>query len=95
VLAPDAWGDFDAGPGQARAPGVVRGALRVARHLLYFWGPGTTLVTHPVAGQPALLGFVDRALAGVLVFSMRDEKIQAVHVIGDPRQLSFLSSRLG
>jgi hypothetical protein len=25
---------------------------------------------------------------------MRDEKIQAVHVIGDPRQLAFVSSQL-
>jgi RNA polymerase sigma-70 factor (ECF subfamily) len=94
VLAPDAWGDFDAGPGDPRAVGVIRGALRVARHLLHYWGPETTLVTHPVAGQPALLGFVDRALAGVLVFTMRDGKIQAVHVIGDPRQLAFVSSQL-
>jgi hypothetical protein len=54
---------------------------------------GMTLVTHPVAGQPALLGFVDRVLAGVLVFTMRDGKIQAVHVIGDPRQLAFASSQ--
>ena len=94
VLAPDAWGEFDAGPGDPRAVGVIRGALRVARHLLHYWGPGATLVTHPVAGQPALLGFVDRVLAGVLVFTMRDGKIQAVHVIGDPRQLAFVSSQL-
>jgi len=95
VLAPDAWGDFDAGPGRPRVPGVIRGTLRVARNLLHYWGPGTTLVTHPVAGQPALLGFRDRRLAGILVFSMRGEKIQSVHVIADPRQLSFVSSQLG
>ena len=95
MLAPDAWGDFDAGPDDPRALGVIRGAVRVARHLLHYWGPGTTLVTHPVAGQPALLGFIDRELAGVLVFTMRDGKIQAVHVIGDPRQLAFVSSQLG
>ena len=94
VLAPDAWGEFDGGPDDPRAHGVIRGAARVARNLLHFWGPGTTLVTHPVAGQPALLGFVDRVLAGVLVFTMRDGKIQAVHVIGDPRQLAFVSSQL-
>jgi RNA polymerase sigma-70 factor, ECF subfamily len=94
VLAPDAWGDFDEGPDQVRARGVVRGAPRVARHLLHFWGPGSTLVSHPVAGQPALLGFVDRALAGVLVFTMRGGTIQAVHVIGDPRQLRFVSAQL-
>jgi RNA polymerase sigma-70 factor (ECF subfamily) len=94
VLAPDAWGDFDAGPGQTGPRGVLHGATRVARHLLYFWGPGTILVTQPVAGQPALLGFVDRRLAGVIVFTMRDGRIQAVHVIADPRQLSFVSAQL-
>jgi RNA polymerase sigma-70 factor, ECF subfamily len=95
VLAPDAWGDFDAGPADPRGVGVVRGALRVARHLLYFWGPPATLVTHPVGGQPALLGFSGRALAGVLVFTMRDARIQSVHVIADPRQLGFVTSQLG
>jgi len=94
VLAPDAWGDFDAGPDDPRAIAVVRGAVRVARRLLYFWGPPATLVTHPVAGQPALLGFTGRELSGVLVFTMRGDLIQAVHVIGDPRKLGFLSSQL-
>jgi RNA polymerase sigma-70 factor, ECF subfamily len=94
VLAPDAWGDLDAGPGGTPL-GVVRGAVRVARHLLYYWGPGTTLVTYPVAGQPALLGFTGRTLTGVLVLTMRGGKIQSVHVIGDPRKLSFLSAQLG
>ena len=95
VLAPDAWGDVDLGPGDPRARGVVHGAERVARNLLRFWGPHATLVSHPVGGEPALLGFIDRRLAGVLVFTMRGEKILGVHVIGDPRQLSFLSSQLG
>jgi RNA polymerase sigma-70 factor (ECF subfamily) len=94
VLAPDVWGDFDAGP-DGKAIGVIHGAVRVARHLLHYWGPGTTLVTHPVAGQPALLGFTGRELTGVLVFTMRDGKIGAVHVIGDPRKLSLASSQLG
>ena len=94
VLAPDAWGEFDGGPDDPVARGVTRGAVQVARNLLRFWGPGTTLVTHPVAGQPALLGFAGRVLAGVLIFTMRDGKIQAVHVIGDPRQLAFVSAQL-
>jgi RNA polymerase sigma-70 factor (ECF subfamily) len=95
VLAPDAWGDFDAGPGDPRTFGVIRGAVRVARNLLRYWGPGATLVTHPVAGQPALLGFAGRELAGILVLRMRGDKIEAVHVIGDPRQLRLVSSQLG
>ena len=94
VLAPDAWGDVDLGPGDPRARGVVHGAERVARNLLRFWGPHATLVSYPVGGEPALLGFIDRRLAGVLVFTMRGEQIQGVHVIGDPRQLSFVTSQL-
>jgi RNA polymerase sigma-70 factor, ECF subfamily len=95
VLAPDAWGDFDAGPGDPRTFGVIRGAVRVARNLLRYWGPGATLVTHPLAGQPALLGFTGRELAGVLVLTVRGDRIQSVHVIGDPRQLRLVSSQLG
>jgi RNA polymerase sigma-70 factor, ECF subfamily len=94
VLAPDAWGDVDLGPDAGRSPAVVTGAEHVARNLLHFWGQGATLVSHPVGGQPAVLGFLGRDLAGVLVFTMRGEKIQAVHAIGDPRKLSFLSSQL-
>ena len=94
VLAPDAWGDVDLGPGASRVPAVVIGAERVARNLLRFWGQGATLVSQPVGGQPALLGFLGRQLAAVLVFTMRGEIIQAVHVIGDPAKLGFLSSQL-
>jgi RNA polymerase sigma-70 factor, ECF subfamily len=95
VLAPDAWGDFDGGPADPRGPGVTHGAVRVARRLLYYWGPSATLVTCPVAGQPALLGFSGRKLAGLLVFTMHGDQIQAVHVIADPRQLGFLRAQLG
>src|SRR5215469_16995512 len=69
VLAPDAWGDVDLGPAAARLD-VVVGAENVARNLLRFWGQGARLVSHPVAGQPAVLAFVRRELAGVLVFTM-------------------------
>ena len=93
VLAPDAWGDVDLGPAAARFAPVV-GAENIARNLLRFWGQGATLVSHPIAGQPAVLAFTGRQLASVLVFTMRGELIQAVHVIGDPRKLDFLSSQL-
>jgi len=94
VLAPDVWGDIDLGPGATRSPGVVVGAERVAKNLLHFWGKGATLVSQPVGGQPALLGFHGRDLAGVLVFTMTGELIQAVHVVGDPSKLSFVGSQL-
>jgi RNA polymerase sigma-70 factor (ECF subfamily) len=94
VLAPDAWGDVDYGPAAARPHVVVRSAERVARHLLHFWGPSTTLVSHPVCSQPAVLGFIGRELSGVLVFTMHGEHIQAIHVIADPAKLSFLNAQL-
>src|SRR5262252_3516530 len=94
VLAPDAWGEVDLGPDATRHPPVTVGAEHVARNLLYYWGPRATLVSLPVAGQPALLGFFDRQLAGVLVFTMRGDVIQAVRVIGDPRKLAFLRAQL-
>jgi RNA polymerase sigma-70 factor, ECF subfamily len=94
VLAPDVWGDFDAGPDGPRTV-VNRGADRVARNLLYYLGPGMTLVTHPVAGQPALLGFTGRTLSLVLILTMKDGRIQALHGIGDPSKLGLLSAQLG
>ena len=94
VLAPDAWGRLDAGPDARESFPLVHGADRVAANLLRFWGPPATLVSHPIGGQPALLGFFGRELAGVLVFSMSGEIIQSIEVIADPRKLSFLSSQL-
>jgi RNA polymerase sigma-70 factor, ECF subfamily len=93
VLAPDAWGDVDLGPG-VEGPGVFRGADRIAQNLLRFWGHGATLVSLPIGGQPAVLAFTGRQLAGVLMFTMRGELIQAIHVIADPRKLDFLRSQL-
>jgi len=92
VMAPNAWGTVDLGP-ETKTP-VVTGADRVARNLLRFWGPPATLVSHPVGGQPALLGFYGHDLAGVIVLNMDAELIQAVQVIGDPRKLSFLQSQM-
>jgi len=92
VLAPDAWGDIDLGP-DGLARDVVHGAAQIARNLLKFWGPAT-LVSQPVAGQPALLAFRHRDLAGVLVLGMRGELIESVHVIADPRKLATLGLQL-
>jgi RNA polymerase sigma-70 factor, ECF subfamily len=92
VLAPDAWGDIDLGPG-GPVRQVAHGAAKVAANLLRFWGPAT-LVSQPLAGQPALLGFRDRDLAGVLVLGVRGEVIESVHVIADPRKLAILGLQL-
>ena len=93
VLAPDAWGELDLGPA-AEPPPVITGPDNVAANLLRFWGPGSTLVSLPVGGQPALLGFHGRTLAALLVLRMREERVEAVHVIADPAQIGFLSRQL-
>jgi RNA polymerase sigma-70 factor (ECF subfamily) len=94
VLDPDAWGELVLGPEATRREAIVTGAERVARNLVRFWGEGATLVSVPAAGQPVLLGFVDRRLTAVLVLIMRRERIQAVQVIADPRLLEFVSAQL-
>ena len=94
VLDPDAWGELVLGPEAARRVAVITGAERVARNLVRFWGEGATLVSLSAAGQPALLGFVDRRLTAVLVLVMGGERIRAVQVIADPRLLEFVSAQL-
>ena len=94
VLDPDAWGELVLGPGATGREPVVTGAERVARNLVRFWGEGATLVSLSAAGQPTLLGFVDRKLTAVLVLNMHGERIKAVQVIADPRLLDFVAAQL-
>jgi RNA polymerase sigma-70 factor (ECF subfamily) len=94
LLDPGAWGELVLGPHAPRHEAVVIGAERVARNLVKFWGEGTTLVSLSSAGQPALLGFVDRKLTAVLALVMRGERIQAVQVIADPQLLDFVRAQL-
>jgi RNA polymerase sigma-70 factor, ECF subfamily len=94
VLDPGAWGELVLGPGATPRGPVVTGAERVARNLVRFWGEGATLVSLSAAGQPVLLGFVDRELTAVFVLIMRGELIQAVQVIADPQLLGFISAQL-
>lgn len=94
VLAPDAWGEADLGPRDRRAERIVHGAEPIARNLLTFWGPRTTLVSRAAAGQPVLLAFTGQDLAGVITLTVRGDQIQSVHVIADPVKLAFLSSQL-
>ena len=93
VLTPDAWGGIDLGPA-AEPRSVVTGAENVAANLLRFWGPGSTLVSHPAGRQPALLGFHGRDLAALLILRMRGEQVEAIHVIADPAKIGFLGRQL-
>jgi len=93
VLDPHVWGDVDLGVGAAQTPTANVGAATVAGNLIRFWGTAT-LVSQPINGQPAVLAFVNRRLEAVLVLTVRGDLISSVHVIGDPRKLSFLRTQL-
>jgi RNA polymerase sigma-70 factor, ECF subfamily len=94
VLDPEVGGEVDLGTG-VTAPGVVHGAERVGANVLEYWGPAT-MVSLPVNGQPAVLAFRNRRLAGVLALTMTPDgdRIAKVHVIADPAKLAFLRSQL-
>jgi RNA polymerase sigma-70 factor (ECF subfamily) len=90
VLHPDASGEID-----ARTGVVVVGAGRVGRNILRYWGqPDTVLVPQPVCGEPAVLAFVDRRLAGLLALSIADGKITKIHVLVGPSTLEPLRAEL-
>jgi RNA polymerase sigma-70 factor, ECF subfamily len=91
LLHPDVSGEVD-----ARRGVVTLGAGRVGRNILRYWGrPDTVLVPQPVCGQPAVLAFVNRRLAGVLALSISDGKIAKIHVLVGPSTLEPLRAELG
>jgi RNA polymerase sigma-70 factor (ECF subfamily) len=89
ILDPQVHGGVDLRPGF-----TVTGAQRVAANLLRFWGSGPTLVSLPVAGEPCLLAFLERDLAGVIVLTVRDDRITKVFVHAEPSMLRFLRHEL-
>lgn len=92
VLAPDVVGEADRGAATRRRRRVV-GARPVARNLVHFWS-AATLVSQRINGEPGVLAFLDRQLAGVIVLGIHDGRIDHVHVIADPAKLAFISAQL-
>jgi RNA polymerase sigma-70 factor, ECF subfamily len=91
VLDRDVSGEID-----ARSGVVVGGADRVGRNILRYWGkPETILVAQPVCGQPAVLAFVNRQLAGLLALSIEENRITKIHVLVRPSILEPLARRAG
>jgi RNA polymerase sigma-70 factor, ECF subfamily len=90
VLAPDASGEVDIREGV-----LVVGAARVASGILRYWSnPGTTIVSQFAAGQPALLAFSGRELAGILLLDIEAGLIQTIHILVDPAKLDLVQSQL-
>jgi RNA polymerase sigma-70 factor (TIGR02957 family) len=47
-----------------------------------------------VNGEPAVLGFVGTALAGVLFFDITDDQVEALHIVANPDKFQFLGRQL-
>jgi RNA polymerase sigma-70 factor, ECF subfamily len=67
----------------APPPQINHGPIDVARNLLRYLGPGTTLVTGPFGG-PVLLGYADRQLFAVVVLTVRDGLVVKIEATADP-----------
>jgi RNA polymerase sigma-70 factor (ECF subfamily) len=94
ILDPDASGDVDLGPADPRTGQTRHGALSVARNLVRYFAGTATLVSNPVAGGGVVLAFVDRALWGVIMLTVDDDKITEIHVLADPEKIDVLNSQL-
>jgi RNA polymerase sigma-70 factor (ECF subfamily) len=94
ILDPDASGAIDLGPADPRTGQTRHGALTVARNLMRYFAGTATLVSNPVAGGGVILAFVDRALSGVIMLTIDDDRITEIHVLADPEKMAILNSEL-
>jgi hypothetical protein len=88
VLHDEIWGvaDFTAGdPPQLRprrsSQQVQRGADRIARSLLRFFGGNVTLVTAPAVSGVAFLAFLHRRPYATITASADDGLLTSLHVV--------------
>lgn len=93
MLDPSAWGEVDLGPRDPRTGTGAKGRKNVVANVLEYM-TGTTMVSHPIAGEPVILAFARTRLYAVLVLSTREDTITKLHVIADPDKLALVSSHL-
>jgi RNA polymerase sigma-70 factor, ECF subfamily len=91
LLHPDVSGEVDLGLLDKRSGAGAHGSGRVARGLLYYFGPGATLVSNPMGDRPVVLAFVKQRLRAVVVLSIEG---RLIHTIADPDKIGFLSDQL-
>ncbi|WP_067901467.1 sigma-70 family RNA polymerase sigma factor [Nocardia vaccinii] len=84
VLAPDAWGSATFVGGSLPTPQDTHSATAVASNLLRYFGSGTTLVSHPAPATVAVLAYRDRLLYGMLVLTVRGDRVAGIEAIVDP-----------
>lgn len=83
VLDPTVWGVGAVLADPAPPPQLNYGPFDVARNLLRYLGPGTTLVSGPI-GAPVLLAYAGRQLFAVIVLTIRDGGVVKIEATADP-----------
>ena len=83
LLDPEVWGVGTVLADPAPAPQVNHGPDAVARNLMLYLGPGTTLVAPP-AVTPMLLAFSGPQLFAVIVLTIRDGRVHKIEATADP-----------
>jgi RNA polymerase sigma-70 factor (TIGR02957 family) len=97
MLTADATSTADGGGKVAAARRPVVGRDRVSRYLAGAFNRPTATVRLEFAevnGEPAMLGYVDATLAGVLFFQTDGDRIAALRVVANPDKLQFLAKQL-
>jgi RNA polymerase sigma-70 factor (ECF subfamily) len=90
VLDPDVWGSVDLGPADPRTGTTNRGALKVSRNLMRWFGRTRTLVVDPASDACEILAFLDRELYAVIQLDVADGAVRSLHVVADQAQLAEL-----
>ena len=96
ALDPDVVGQVDLGA-RAGSGRINRGRERVGFILSRLFGPdsGRTLVSSPIAGEPAVLVFQRRTLVGLLILEIDDRRIRHIDAVADPAKLTSIAQHLG
>ncbi|OLF10390.1 RNA polymerase sigma-70 factor [Actinophytocola xanthii] len=97
LLAQDvvSWADGGGEVSTARRP--IEGRARVARYLAggFRMVPGTlTFRFAEVNGGPAVLAAAEGTVLGVMALTIEDDRISALHIMGNPAKLAYLSEQL-
>jgi RNA polymerase sigma-70 factor (TIGR02957 family) len=97
MLTADVTSTADGGGKVAAARRPVAGRDRVARYLagaLSRPAPAIRTAFAEVNGEPAMLGFIDSVLAGVLFFQTDGDRIAALRIVANPDKLRFAARQL-
>ena len=92
VLHPDVVLRADFGPGRSAASTIVRGAVAVARQARLGANPAAVLLPAVINGAAGVVITLDGQPHGVMAFTVTNEQIVELDILGDPERIRRLAS---